>query len=71
MPEEEFMKHREALIKQRLVKPQELKSQSSTYWSEIETQEYFFNRVNEEIDCLKKITKQDILVFFEVLLKIH
>ena len=44
MSAETFLKHVEALATKRLEKPKKLSSQNNEYWSEIESQQYNFDR---------------------------
>nr|XP_022903817.1 insulin-degrading enzyme [Onthophagus taurus] len=68
MSDEEFAKHKEALAVQRLEKPKQLSSQSYVYWTEINMQQYHFDRVNVEVAYLRNITKNDICDFYKMLL---
>ncbi|XP_060526171.1 insulin-degrading enzyme [Cylas formicarius] len=69
MTEEEFSRHREALAAQRLEKPKQLSAQTNQFWSEITAQQYHFDRANVEVAYLRTLTKQDVIAFYEELLK--
>jgi insulysin len=66
MPEDEFLRHREALAAQRLEKPKQLSTQTNIFWGEITAQQYHFDRANVEVAYLRSLTKDDIVGFYKV-----
>uniref|UniRef100_A0A6A7G139 Insulin-degrading enzyme n=1 Tax=Hirondellea gigas TaxID=1518452 RepID=A0A6A7G139_9CRUS len=65
MSEEDFVKHREALIQRRLEKPKKMSSLSTRWWTEIVCNQYNFDRENVEVDFLKTVTKEDVLQHYK------
>ena len=65
MNEEEFETNKRGLIAKRLEKPKKLAGRAGKYWSEIVSQQYNFNRDEIETEDLRKITKDNILEFFD------
>uniref|UniRef100_T1ISN5 Insulin-degrading enzyme n=1 Tax=Strigamia maritima TaxID=126957 RepID=T1ISN5_STRMM len=65
MDDEQFIKHKEALIARRLEKPKKLVHQTSKYWGEITSQQYNFDRDNIEVASLKTVTKDNVMSFYE------
>jgi insulysin len=70
MTNEEFDKYKDALAVKLLEKPKGLMKQAMVYQSEIDTQEYNFNRAQIEVDALKTIVKDDIIQFYQNQIKI-
>ncbi|KAL1510015.1 hypothetical protein ABEB36_004673 [Hypothenemus hampei] len=68
MPEEEFLRHREALAAQRLEIPKQLVALTNQFWSEITSQQYHFNRAEVEVAQLRTLTKSDVIDFYNDLL---
>ncbi|XP_018331415.1 insulin-degrading enzyme [Agrilus planipennis] len=68
MSNEEFERHKEALALQRLEKPKRLSVQSQIFWQEITSQQYHFDRANVEVAHLRKLTKDDIINYYQYLL---
>jgi len=66
MSEEEFDKYKDALAVKLLEKPKGLMKQATVYQSEIDTQDYNFNRAQIEVEALKSIIKSDIVEFYHV-----
>jgi len=66
MSEEEFDKYKDALAVKLLEKPKGLMKQAAVYQSEIDTQDYNFNRAQIEVEALKSIIKSDIVDFYHV-----
>ncbi|XP_051169060.1 insulin-degrading enzyme-like [Leptopilina boulardi] len=63
---EEFAKHKESLIINKISKkPKSMVEMSAAFWNEIFSKTYSFDRTNMEIECLKNITKEQILQFYE------
>uniref|UniRef100_A0A1Y1LI14 Insulin-degrading enzyme n=1 Tax=Photinus pyralis TaxID=7054 RepID=A0A1Y1LI14_PHOPY len=69
MKNEEFMRHKDALAAHRLEKPKQLTAQTALYWSEITAQQYHFARAEVEVAYLRTVTKEDLINFYETLLK--
>lgn len=67
MSQEEFNKYKDALAVDVLEKPKGLMDQAAVYQLEIDTQDYNFNRSQIEVNALKTIVKNDIVVFYQVL----
>jgi len=65
MSEEEFTKHVEALATRRLEAPKELMQQNQKIWSEINSGFYNFDRDNIEVEVLRSLKKNDLLMFYE------
>ncbi|KAL6254449.1 hypothetical protein P5V15_014497 [Pogonomyrmex californicus] len=65
MSEEQFQKHKKAVITLHSVKPRMLSGQCNLYWNEIINQQYNFDRVNIEVSYLKTITQQQLLNFYK------
>ncbi|XP_050431882.1 insulin-degrading enzyme isoform X2 [Adelges cooleyi] len=64
MPDEEFVKYKDALAVKLLEKPKGLMKQAGVYQIEIDTQDYNFNRSLIEVEALKTIKKNDIVQFY-------
>ena len=64
MSTEEFERHKTALAVRRQEKPKQLSHRAVRYWSEIMTGEYLFNRDEVEVEELMRITKPDLMAFF-------
>lgn len=69
MPDEEFLRHREALALQKLEKPKQLSAQTNQFWSEITSQQYHFDRANIEVAYLRTLTKEGVIEFYKGLLE--
>ncbi|XP_023021581.1 insulin degrading metalloproteinase isoform X2 [Leptinotarsa decemlineata] len=69
MSEEEFLRHREALAAHRLEKPKQLSTLTNRFWVEITSQQYHFDRANNEVSYLRTLSKKDIIEFYEDVLK--
>jgi len=65
MEETEFQQHVEALATKRSEKPKKLGVRNGRYWSEILSQHYNFDRDDIEVACLRELSKQDIIKFFQ------
>jgi insulysin len=70
IPEEEFLEHKKGLRGKRLEKPKKLLSFGKKFWDEIVLNEYRFERDEEEVAELEKLTKEDLLEFFRTHLKL-
>ncbi|XP_065349184.1 insulin-degrading enzyme-like [Cloeon dipterum] len=64
MSDEKFERHKQALAALRLEKPKKMKNLTSRYWTEISDQTYCFDRDNIEVESLRKITKDDVIHFY-------
>lgn len=65
--DEEFEVHKTALATKKLEKPKQLRKLTSTYWNEISTRLYNFDRVDMEVKQLKSLKKEQILDFYKVI----
>ena len=65
MGEEEFERHKASLIQNRLEKPKMLGTRTRMLWSEIEGEQYNFDRDRIEAEEIGKLTKEDILAFYQ------
>lgn len=65
MSQEEFDRHREALASRKLEKPKRMATRTYMYWSEISSKQFNFDRVDVEVEELRRLTKQDILDFYD------
>ncbi|KAA0201548.1 hypothetical protein HAZT_HAZT005442 [Hyalella azteca] len=61
LTDEEFNRHRDALIDRRLEKPKKLSALTMRWWTEIVCNQYNFNRENVEVECLRNISKQELV----------
>lgn len=61
MPDESFERHREALIDRRLEKPKKLISLTMRWWAEIVSNQLNFDRDNIEVECIRSLTKQELV----------
>jgi insulysin len=64
LEEEEFKKQVEALATKRLERPKKLSVRNGRYWSEILSQHYNFDRDAVEVEVLRGLTKEDVLMFY-------
>lgn len=67
MNDEEFETEKQSLITKKLEKPKQLIAFSRRLWNEILSKQYNFDRNDIEVNAIKKLTKQDMIVFFKVL----
>jgi hypothetical protein len=67
MLDNEFKTNVDTLIDNKLEKHKNLQEQSSFYWSEIELGTLKFDRKEIEVAELRKLTKQDLIYFFDKL----
>lgn len=68
MPEDEFAQAKESLIKIKNVIDNELKDEVLRNWGEVTSEEYVFDRRKREVDCLKTISKKDMVLFYDNLI---
>lgn len=66
LPEEEFVRHREALASRRLERPKKLSHLTANWWAEITTNQYNFDRDALEVAHLRTLSKQDVIDFYKV-----
>ncbi|CAJ0962033.1 unnamed protein product, partial [Mesorhabditis belari] len=66
MSETDFNNHKEALATKRLEKPKTLGQRFIRFWNEIESREYDFTRAVDEVELLRKFTKEDLVEFFDL-----
>lgn len=64
MTDDEFKQHVEALILTKLEEPKKMSHQLELYWNEVVSHQYNFDRENIEVEEIKKLTKQDVVDFF-------
>ena len=67
MTDEEFKTHVEALALTKLEEPKKMTKQCEIYWNEIISHQYHFDRENDEVEELRKLTKADLIQFFYVI----
>jgi len=65
LSEEDFLKHRESLATRRLEKPKKLAHLTATWWVEMTSNQYHFDRDQVEVAHLKTLTKKDIIDFYK------
>lgn len=65
MSEDELDRHKNALAERRLEKPKRMKSRHDRMWGEITAKTYNFDRDSVEVGALSKITREDLLAFFD------
>ncbi len=61
LSQDDFDKFREALISKRLEPPKTLGEETLRYWSEISSRNYEFDRIEKEIEALRKLTLNEII----------
>ena len=66
LPEEDFVRHREALASRRLERPKKLSHLTANWWAEITTNQYNFDRDALEVDHLRTLNKPDVIEFYKV-----
>lgn len=65
--DDEFERHRKSVITDKLERPKQLIGRSYMYLSEINNQQYHFDRTNVEVEALKNVTKAQLYDFYKVL----
>ncbi|XP_058128643.1 insulin-degrading enzyme [Anopheles coustani] len=65
MPDDEFNRHKEALVALFLEKPKRLASQFSIFLQEISLRQYHFNRAQVEAAKLRTLTKQQVIDYYK------
>ncbi|KAF2362602.1 Peptidase M16 N-terminal [Trinorchestia longiramus] len=61
MSDEDFARHRDALIDRRLEKPKKMATLTMQWWTEIICNQYNFDRDNIEVECLRGTAKQELV----------
>lgn len=64
LTDDEFQRHRDALIAQKLEKPKRLSVAFNQFLSEIIIQQYHFERNKTEVEILKTITVDDLIEYY-------
>jgi insulysin len=64
MPEDDFLKHRDALAHRKLESVKTLSQQHERYWSEITRHRFLFDRQSREVAELRRVSLQDLLAFY-------
>ncbi|XP_045108140.1 insulin-degrading enzyme-like isoform X1 [Portunus trituberculatus] len=65
LPEEDFVRHREALASRRLERPKKLSHLTGNWWAEITSNQYNFDRDALEVAHLRTLTKDDVIDFYK------
>ena len=65
MATEEFESHKRSLINKKLEKVKFLDQESNRFWHHIGSDEYDFLQKEHEVECLKPLSKADMLEFFK------
>ncbi|KAJ6636738.1 Nardilysin [Pseudolycoriella hygida] len=63
--DEEFEQYKESVLKIKLSDDNNLSDEVSRNWTEITTNEYAYDRICKEVECLKNVTKSEFLEFYE------
>lgn len=61
----DFEQYKESVVKIKLTDDNNLNDEVCRNWTEITTNEYAFDRVTKEVECLKNITKSELVAFYE------
>ena len=65
MPDSEFNKHKDALIKNILEREIRLRQRSNRYWSEIDAKHYQFDSHQKLANAVKQISKEGFVQFYK------
>ena len=65
MSDEKFEGHKRAIINKRLEKLKNLNSECSRFWTHITSEFMHFEAVDDDVARIKKLTKQDLVNFYE------
>jgi len=65
MTDEQFESNKHALVALKLEKPKKLADKNKYLWREITARSYVYQREEKEAEQIKKLTKQDVLEFYE------
>jgi len=66
MTEEEFLQHRSAVSVRKAEKPKKMRERADLVWSEIQTQQYQFERQTAELAELDTLTLDHLRAYFHV-----
>lgn len=64
MPAEDYEHARNSLIKAKLIPDVQLKDEVSRNWEEIVTEQYVFDRIYQEVEILRRISRENIIEFY-------
>jgi len=65
LTETEFAEHVNILIARKMEKDKKLEAETQRHWSEISTRSYQFDRVDCEVEQLRKVTQREVVDFFD------
>jgi len=66
MTDEQFRKHVVSLTVKKSEKPKKISERALRLWSEIASQHYNFERQEIEVAQLERITKEEVIKYYEV-----
>lgn len=64
MSNDDFEQYKESLIHSKLTSDNDLKDEIARNWAEVTSDEYVFDRAQQEVNALKTITQNDLLEFY-------
>lgn len=64
LSEKEFSEHVDSLVTKILEKPKKLQTEVDKYWIEICSQQYQFDRAQQNADYLRTLSKKDVVDFY-------
>ncbi|XP_077297040.1 insulin-degrading enzyme-like [Arctopsyche grandis] len=70
LSDQEYDSHRNALIAEKLKRPEMMLGRSDKFWTEIESQQYHFDRENVEVKALRDVTKNQLYNVYKDILSI-
>ncbi|TGZ79465.1 LuxS/MPP-like metallohydrolase [Ascodesmis nigricans] len=65
MSDKDFASHQKAVILKKTEKLKNLTQESNRYWNRIANEMYDFLQLDEDVECLKEVTQEDIITFFD------
>lgn len=65
MSETDFEAHRNSVINERLEKLKNLNQESDRFWHHISSEFYHFDQVDDDVEHLRALTKEDMVTFFD------
>lgn len=65
LSDEEFDRHRQALIDKKLEQPKHLAGETRQFWRHMVSRDYEFGKQATDIAALRKLTKEDVLAMFD------
>jgi len=65
MPEQKFQKHKSSLINKRLERLKNLTQETSRFWNHVVSESYDFEQVDHDVAHLEKLTKDELMKFFD------